>query len=64
MASILSLQKMNMDALEKVSDKGSLTMKSRAIDVNGRVYMLDEIRNRGDFGFVGLFFLDWHGCNL
>lgn len=69
-ASMVSLQGIKMKALEKVSvivnmvsyvfDVGSSVMKSRAIDENGRVYISDEMGNKGIFIFVGLFFLDWH----
>ena len=33
-------------------------MKSKAIDSNGRVYILEGIGKRGGLGFVGLFFRD------
>lgn len=67
---MLSLQGMKMDTLEKgsvivsmisqVFNEGSFTMKSRAIDEQGRVYMSDNMGYRGGFGFVGLFLWDWH----
>ena len=34
-------------------------MKSRAMEVKGRVYVSEVMGKRGGFGFVGLFFLDW-----
>jgi hypothetical protein len=62
-----SLQGMKMEALEKVSvmvsivsyvlDRGSFTMKSKAMDVKGLVYSSDGMGNGGGFAFVGWFFL-------
>jgi hypothetical protein len=61
---------MKMHAFEKVSvivsmesypsEIGSLTMKSIAMEVKGRVKLSDGIGNKGGFGLVGLFFHDWH----
>ena len=34
-------------------------MKSKAMEVNGRVYKSEGMGKRGGLGFVGLFFLDW-----
>ena len=34
-------------------------MKSRAMDVKGRVYDSEGMGNKGGFSFVGLFFQDW-----
>jgi hypothetical protein len=66
--SIVSLQGMKMDALEKgsvivsmesnPSDGGSFTMKSMATEVKGRVNKSEGIGNGGGLGFVGLFFCD------
>ena len=57
-----------MEALENVSiivsmvlylfDCGSLTMISKAMEVNGNMYLSDVMGKRGGLGFVGLFFLD------
>ena len=67
-ASMVSLQGMKMDAFEKVSvivsivsyvlDSGSFTMKSRAMDLKGRVKLSDGIGKMGGLGFRGLFFCD------
>jgi hypothetical protein len=66
-ASMVSLQGMNIQALENVSvivsmesypsDRGSFTMKSIATEVNRRVKLSEGIGKRGGFDFVGLFFL-------
>ena len=60
---MVSLHGMKMEAFEKVSvivsivsyesERGSLTMKSMAMDVNGVVYVSDEMGNRGGFGLFG-----------
>ena len=34
-------------------------MKSKAMEVNGRVYKSEGMGKRGGLGFMGLFFLDW-----
>jgi hypothetical protein len=67
-ASMVLLQGMKMEALEKVSvivsmesnpsDRGSFTMKSIATEVKGRVNKSEGIGNGGGLGFVGLFFRD------
>jgi hypothetical protein len=66
--SMVSLQGIKMEALEKVSvivsiesnpsDRGSFTMKSIATEVKGRVNESEGIGNGGGLGFVGLFFHD------
>jgi hypothetical protein len=58
-----------MQAFEKVSimvsmesypsEIGSLTMKSMATDIKGRVKLSEGMGNRGGLGFMGLFFHDW-----
>ena len=67
--SVVSTHGMKIEALENMSmivsivsyssDWGSLTMKSRAMEVKGNVYLSDVMGKRGGLGFVGLFFLDW-----
>ena len=67
---MVSLHGMKMDAFEKVSvmvriesyvlERGSFTMKSRAMEVKGRVNESEGMGNGGGFGLVGLFFRDWH----
>jgi hypothetical protein len=57
------LQGMKMEALEKVSvtvsivsyvlEIGSLTMKSIVIEVNGVLYVSEEIGKRGGLGLFG-----------
>ena len=42
-----------------VSEWGSFVMKSRDMDMKGRVYDLEGMGNKGGFSFVGLFFQDW-----
>jgi hypothetical protein len=69
-ASMVSLHGINMHAFEKVSvmvsiesypcDIGSLTIKSIATEVKGRVNLSDGMRKGGGLGFVGLFLHDWH----
>jgi hypothetical protein len=59
---------MKIHALEKVSvivsmesypsEIGSLTIKSMATEVKGRVNLSEGMGNRGGLGFVGLFFHD------
>ena len=61
--SIVSLHGMKMEAFENVSvmvsmvsyvsDKGSLTIKSMAIDVNGLEYTSDDRGKRGGFALLG-----------
>jgi hypothetical protein len=61
--SMVSWQGIRIDALEKVSvmvsivsyvlEMGSLMMKSMAIEVNGVLYVSDEIGNKGGLGLFG-----------
>jgi hypothetical protein len=65
---MVSLQGMNMQALENVSvivsmelypsDGGNFTIKSIATEVKGSIKLSEGIGKRGGFGFVGLFFQD------
>jgi hypothetical protein len=60
---MVSWQGIRIDALEKVSvmvsivsyvlEMGSLMMKSMAIEVNGVLYVSDEIGNKGGLGLFG-----------
>ena len=60
---MVSLHGMKMDAFEKVSvivsivsyesERGNLTMKSMAMDMNGMVYVSDGMGNGGGFGLFG-----------
>ena len=64
------LHGIKIDAFEKVSvivriesyalERGSFTMKSRAMEVKGRVNESEGMGNSGGFGLVGLFLRDWH----
>ncbi len=71
MASIVSLHGINMDPFEQSwlvivsmesypSDGGSLVMKSSAMHSKGCASGLEEMGNWGGFGWVVIFFHDWH----